>query len=140
MKRDDTVAGGLFLALGVLLIASGSAFPPGIGGLPGAGFFPRAIGGLMAALAVVLALKPIRAGRSEAFTISNRRQVTGTLGLLFGYLCLWGTGFFAVRTAVYLALTLRFLGQGWVPALTYSTALTAFVWLAFDMGLNVSLQ
>ncbi len=140
MRRDDAVAGGLFLALGLLLVGSGSGLPPGIGGLPGAGFFPQVIGGLMAGLAAVLALKPSREGPREAFTISNRRQVAGTLGLLLGYLCLWGTGFFAARTAVYLALTLRFLGQGWVPALGYSAALTAFVWLAFDMGLNVSLQ
>lgn len=140
MSRGDTVVGGLFLALGLLLIASGLAFPPGVGGLPGAGFFPKAIGALMSLLALGLLVKRTEAPGKGNGPIANRKQVAGAAALLGGYLLLWGTGLFAARTAVFLLLTLRFLGQRWLPAAGYSAALTAFVYVAFDMGLNVSLE
>lgn len=140
MTRVDAIVGVTFLAIGLALIASGLAFPKGVGGLPGAGFFPQAIGGLMALLACGLLLKGRDGAGDRPAAISNPRQVVGTAALLFGYLLLWGTGFFAARTAVFLALTLRFLGQGWAAAAAYSTALTIFVYLAFNMGLNVSLE
>ncbi len=139
MARSDAVTGGAFLVLGTALAASGLTLPPGVGGLPGAGFFPQAIGVLMALLALGLLVK--RSGRGdESPGISNARQVAGTAAILFGYLLLWGTGLFLVRTVVFLALLLRFLGQKWPVAVGYAAALTAVVYLAFDGGLNVSLE
>ena len=138
MERSDVVAGGLFLALGIALLATGAAFPAGVGGLPGAGFFPQIIGGVTALLAGALVMNS-RAGGSPV-EIENLRHVAGALGLLGLYLLLWGTGFFVIRTAVFLALLLRFLGQPWIPAAVCSTVLTVFAYLAFDTGLNVSLE
>ena len=140
MNRTDKIAGGSFLVLGIALFASGLAFPSGVGGLPGAGFFPQLIGGLMALLACGLLVKRGETAGSESAGIANARQVAGTAALLFAYLLLWGTGFFVVRTAVFLAVTLRFLGQGWVPAGVYAAVLSVCVYLAFSMGLNVSLE
>ena len=140
MTRSNFIAGGAFLAIGLGLVATGLAFPGGVGGLPGAGFFPQVIGGFMALLACGLLLRGHDAPGDEGAETSNTRQVAGTAALLFGYLLLWGTGFFAPRTAVFLALMLRFLGQSWPSSLGYSAALTAFVYLAFDIGLNVSLE
>lgn len=140
MNFADKATGGMFLALGVALIASGAGFPSGVGGLPGAGFFPQAIGGFMALLAIGLLVRRSKNGGDNLLSASNGKQVGGAVLLLFGYLLLWGTGFFAARTAVFLLLTLRFLGQKWMPAAGYSAILTAFVYLAFDTGLNVSLE
>ena len=139
MMRVDAVVGGLFVAFGGALLASGASFPPGVGGLPGAGFFPQVIGGLTVLLAGAL-LAGQRKRRPEGLSIANPRQVLGTAVLLLVYLLLWGSGFFVVRTVVFLLLTLRFLGQRWSSAVGYSVALTAFVYLAFDAGLNVSLE
>ncbi len=140
MPRAVIITGGAFLALGAALIASGVALPSGVGGLPGAGFFPQAIGALMALLACAVLAKSRSGDGDESPALSNIRQVAGTAALLFAYLLLWGTGFFLPRTVVFLALTLRFLGQGWPAAVGYATALTAAVYLAFDMGLNVFLE
>ena len=140
MIRRDMAAGGLFLALGLALVASGHGFPPGVGGLPGAGFFPQAIGGFMSLLAIGVLARRGETGDDTSVSTANLRQVAGTAALLGAYLLLWGTGFFAARTAVFLLLTLRFLGQRWIPALGYSAILTAFAYLAFDAGLNVSLE
>ena len=140
MTRSSSIPGGVFLAIGLGLVATGLAFPEGVGGLPGAGFFPQVIGGVMALLACGLLLRGRKATDDEGAEVSNARQVMGTAALLFVYLLLWGSGFFVPRTAVFLALMLRFLGQSWPSALGYSVALTTFVYLAFNMGLNVSLE
>lgn len=140
MRLSGVVAGGLFLALGIALLATGAAFPAGVGGLPGAGFFPQVIGAVTALLAGALVVNS-RSGDAEASVeIENTRQVAGALGLLCVYLLLWGTGFFVIRTAVFLLLLLRFLGQRWISAAICSTVLTVFAYLAFDIGLNVSLE
>ena len=140
MSLGDKVVGGVFVALGIALIVSGQGFPAGVGGLPGAGFFPQAIGGMMALLAVGLLVKRVDSKDGSDLAASNPKQVAGIAALLLGYLLLWGTGFFAARTAVFLLLALRFLGQKWIPAAGYSAILTAFVYLAFNTGLNVSLD
>lgn len=140
MTQREMAAGGLFLALGLALVASGQGFPPGVGGLPGAGFFPQAIGGFMSLLAIGVLARRGESGDDKSVAATNFRQVAGTAALLGAYLLLWGTGFFAARTAIFLLLTLRFLGQRWTPALGYSVVLTAFAYLAFDTGLNVSLE
>ena len=94
----------------------------------------------MAVLASALLLRGLR-GRSEGpFSIANMREVAVTAALLLAYLLLWGSGWFVVRTAVFLAIMLSLLGQRWIPALGYASALAVLVYLAFDVGLNVTLE
>ncbi len=140
MAREDVVAGGAFLLAGLGLVFSGTRFPAGVGGLPGAGFFPQAIGTMMAVLAAALTLRGLRSAPTTAAAGTDLRAVAVVGALLCGYLALWGSGFFLVRTAVFLVLVLRFLGQRWLPSLAYAAALVAFVHLAFEAGLNVSLE
>jgi len=56
------------------------------------------------------------------------------------YLAMWGTGLFALRTAVFLALFLRLVGQSWRAGVSVSAALTAVAVLAFQIGLRVNLE
>ncbi len=140
MRRADAISGALLAALGCALLASGAAFPAGVGGLPGAGFFPRAIGAAMALLASALLLRGLRCWPDERPSTTDMREVAVISALLLAYLLLWGTGWFVVRTAAFVAITLLSLGQRWVPSLGYATALAALVYLAFDAGLNVSLD
>ena len=140
MNAADWISGGLFLSIGIALIASGAAFPAGVGGLPGAGFFPQAIGAVMAMLACALVITRGRKGGSHSIRIGNARQVAGAAGLLFAYLLLWGQGLFVLRTVAFLILMMRFLGQRWLPATVCAATLTAFAYLAFDTALNVSLD
>lgn len=140
MRHAETIAAVLFAALGAFLVVSGAAFPAGIGGIPGAGFFPGAIGMLMCLLAIALSQQGRRRRSKESMSIMNLREVAVIAALLLAYLLLWGTGWFVVRTAVFLAITLIFLGQRWLPSLGYAAALSVFAYLAFDTGLNVTLQ
>jgi hypothetical protein len=134
------MVGGTFLALGVALVVSSHTLPPGMGRLPGPGFFPGVIGGVMILLSLALLGRGRRGDEAESGPPADLRTVAGVVGLLFLYLLLWGTGLFAVRTAVFLLVLLRFLGQPWRSGLTVSLSLTVVIVLAFQVGLRVSLE
>jgi putative tricarboxylic transport membrane protein len=135
----DRIVGASFLVLGIALVASSYALPPGLGRVPGPGFFPRVIGGVMLLLSASLLWQARRPAPAPSTGGADTRTVLFVVGLLFLYLLAWGTGPFAVRTAVFLLLLLRGLGQPWRAALTLSLSLTAVVILAFQLGLRVPL-
>ncbi len=139
MKRANYLVAGSFLALGVYLLVSGMLLPAGMGRAPGPGFFPELIGAVIVLLALSLFLETSRL-KAAGFELGNPRAVAGAIGLTFLYLLLWGTGLFPLRTAVFLALLLRFLGQRWKASLSVAAILAAAVTLAFQFGLRVSLE
>ncbi len=140
MNRKELIVGVSFLTMGVALVASSYALPPGLGRLPGPGFFPRAIGGVMALLSLALVWRARRGEETVDAVPGDLWTVSGVVGLLFLYLLLWGTGPFPMRTALFLLLLLRFLGQPWRSGLTVSLSLTVAIVLAFQIGLRVSLE
>ena len=140
MNRTNSILGTGFLALGLYLVASGTQLPAGIGGLPGAGFFPLVIGIVTVVLALLLLAAAFRGTASPAFEMINGKIIAGVIGLTFAYLLLWGSGLFALRTAVFLALFLRLLGERWKTSVSVSAVLTAPVTVAFQFGLRVSLE
>jgi hypothetical protein len=133
------IAALAFLAFAMALGAGAWTLPEGAGALPGPAFFPLGIAAGMAALSVALMFWPGPAVESAAAP-GGTRQAAGVVGLLLAYLLLWGTGLFAVRTAVFLCLMLRWTGQGWKASVGASAGLTALVVLAFQVGLKVSLE
>ncbi len=139
MQRTTLCVALFFLLLGAYLVASALALPAGSGSLPGAGFFPQVIGVLMVLLAAALGWEGVHGG-GRHFEIEHRGAIAGVIGLFFGYLLLWGTGLFALRTVAFLVLFLRFLGQSWKASVTVAAVLTATVTIAFQMGLRVSLE
>ncbi len=141
VSRDLAVA-AVFVTLGLALVVSGLRFPPGVGGLLGPGFFPVAIGTVVCLLSAALAWQARRkeAVPREAAPLRRKRRLAAVLGLLAGYLLLWGVVPFPVRTFVFLGLFLRVAEERWKPALAVSAALTAAVAAAFQFGLGVSLE
>lgn len=140
MNRTNLILAACFLLLGAYLTLSALALPAGIGRLPGAGFFPLVIGIAILFLSLLLLAQAFQRGETAGFRIENRATVAGAIGLTFLYLFLWGTGLFAVRTAVFLTLFLRFLGEGWKSSLAVAAVLTTAITLAFQLGLRVSLE
>lgn len=140
MNRTNLTVGLLFLVLGIYLAASSFWLPSGVGPLPGPGFFPGAIGALIILLAAALLAQAVKQPAGTGLQIGNRRAIAGAVGLTLLYLLLWGTGGFAPRTAVFLVVLLKFLGERWKPALVVALVLTATVTLAFRFGLRLTLE
>jgi hypothetical protein len=140
MNRSNLVVAAAFLLLGIYLAASAAGLPAGVGRLPGPGFFPQLIGSVTILLAVSLLVQTARRRDPGAFALANKKTVAGAIGLTFLYLLLWGTGWFALKTAIFLALLLRFLGQRWGVSVLVSLVLTATVVGAFQYGLRITLE
>jgi hypothetical protein len=137
MIRSDAIVAAVFMALGAGLAASAWRLPSGVAGLPGPGFFPGIIGIVMFLLAGGLLLK---SPGTSALRIGNAKAVAATSALTLVYVALWGTGGFALRTAVYLAVLLMLLGERWWRALIGAAVLTGAVTAAFSLGLGLRLE
>ncbi len=144
MNRTNLAVAVCFVALGGFLATSASGLPDGLGGLPGPGFFPQVIGVVVLLLGGALLFQAVRPSAADSgddaaeFLIENRGAIVGAIGLTALYLGLWGTGLFALRTGVFLALFLKFLGQNWKASIAVAVVLTVTVTLAFEVGLRVS--
>lgn len=91
-----------FLAFAAALAATSWALPGAVGAVPGPAFFPLAIATTMAALSIALLFQHGSQPAGASTAPGTARRVAGVIGLLFLYLLLWGTGLFALRTAVFL--------------------------------------
>jgi putative tricarboxylic transport membrane protein len=140
MSRSNLAVSAGFFLLGLYLVGSAFELPAGMGRLPGPGFFPAVLGAVIMLLAVALFVQTARRREQGGFELDNARGIAGAIGLVFLYLLLWGSGWFALRTAVFLALLLRFLGQRWTASVAVGLALTAVVVGAFQYGLRISLE
>lgn len=140
MSGRERVVAASFLALGAGLVVSSYALPAGLARVPGPGFFPRAIGGVIILLSLGWLWQARPSRRTSRPEAGDLRTVLLVVGLLFLYLVLWGEGPFTVRTALFLLLLLRLLGQPWKAGVALSLTLTAAVVLAFQVGLGVPLE
>jgi hypothetical protein len=140
MRRPDRIVAAAFAVLAALLLFGSWLLPPGIGRLPGPGFFPACIGVVMLALSLALLIRPGAAESAGSLLRGDLRLVGIAALLTFGYLALWGAGFFFLRTVLFLYLFLRLLGERPRVGAAVALALTAMVTLAFQYGLHVALE
>ena len=140
MSRPDRIVAAAFAVLAALLLLGSWLLPPGIGRLPGPGFFPGSIGAVMLALSVALLVRPSAAESAGSLLRGDMRPVAFAVLMTFAYLALWGTGFFFLRTVLFLYLVLRILGERPRAGVAVALVLTAAVTLAFQYGLHVTLE
>jgi hypothetical protein len=140
MSPLDRIVAVAFAVLAGLLLLGSWLLPPGVGRLPGPGFFPGSIGGVMLALSIALLVRPSTA-ESTGSLLRGDLRLAGIAALItFAYLALWGTGFFFLRTVLFLYLFLRILGEKPRAGVGVALALAAAVILAFQYGLHVALE
>jgi len=130
----DLLVSGGFLLLGIYLVVSGNRLPAG------AGFFPMVLGLVMLALSIGLVFQSICKSGGEKFSAGNIRILFAVALLTGVYLALWGTGWFSLRTFVFLVILLRMLGESWRTGVMVSAVLSVGVTLAFKYGLHVAVN
>ncbi len=145
MRRGDRAVGAAFFALGLSLLVSAARFPPGVGGLPGPGFFPSLIGAGMVVLSLALLGSGFarRARPAPAQHVENPHRSLAGLGAAVAltalYLAFWDEVPFAFRTALFITVFLRSQAQPWRASLQVAAVVTAAVVAAFEYGLRVHL-
>lgn len=142
--RADAVGGAALLVLAALAWVAGRGLPLGALSQPGAGFFPRILTLLLAALALVLLVRGL-ARPGVAFTEpwtdrSTRRRLVLMTGALVFYVAAVGTLGYLVTTAALFVVMVRWVGgRGWAHALIVAVLCSAGSWYVFGRLLRVNL-
>lgn len=138
MTRPDRIVAGAFAVLAGLMLFGSWQLPAGVARLPGPGFFPGSTAAVMLALSIALLVRP-SAAESAAPLMRGDLRTAGIAALITClYLASWGSGFFFLRTVLFLYLFLRILGERPRAGIAVAIVLTATVTLAFQYGLHVS--
>jgi putative tricarboxylic transport membrane protein len=149
MNKAETVAGGVFTAIGVLMLLESLKFAYFLEGVPGPGFLPRWIAGGLVCTGLILTVKGIRPGMALQEAIpwpdaSGWRRVAVILGALaFSLLLLDRLGFVLVVTAFMAVVIFALSVRSWrmlatVPILTAIGLYVVFaVWLQVPLPKGV---
>lgn len=140
MSHPDRIVAAAFAAFASLLLFGSWLLPPGMGRVPGPGFFPISVGVTMLALSLAMFVRPTALTAPLSLLRRDTRLATIVALVTLAYLALWGTGFFFLRTVLFLFLLLRLLGEKSRTGITVAVVLTTAVTLAFQYGLHVSLE
>jgi hypothetical protein len=139
--RADHVAGGVFIALALAVIALSGDLPFGTLSFPGAGMMPKLVAGLMILLAAALI---IRAGESAPLAsldwadIRHAARVTVITGIA---VALYQTlGFIVTMTLLLFALIGGAERRNVFYAAGYGLAITLLTYLLFAVALKTPLD
>src|SRR5262245_32810863 len=138
--RSDHVAGGAFIAFGILIFALSGDLPFGTISSPGAGMMPK----LMAALMMVFAAATIAgAASSPPFSEidwSDRWHAILLVGITAVAVGLYETlGFLITFSLLVFTLLVVVERRGLLPAAAYSIGLTLFAYWLFGKALKAPL-
>ncbi len=136
----DAGLGFSFALLGAYLVARGWMMPPGTGGVPGPGFFPLLVGGLLFVLGLGLALRG-RGGSpgywSRGWWDPAMARIFGVVGVCMLYLIFWDEVHFLLATSVLLAAIYRILGVRWWRAVALALGFTVSLYGVFQWLFNI---
>jgi putative tricarboxylic transport membrane protein len=142
--RADVAGGAALLVLAALAWVAARALPLGALSQPGAGFFPRILTLLLAALSLVLLVRGLtRPGVvfTEPWTDRpTRRRLLLMTGALVFYIAAVGTLGYLVTTAALFVVMVRWVGgRGWLVSLAVAALSAAGSWYVFGRLLRVNL-
>lgn len=139
--RTDHIAGGFFIALGILVFALSGDLPFGSLSSPGAGMMPKLMAGLLIALALALLVGGGASERLAALDWSDRGHalmvVLFTAAGIYAYQRL---GFLITMSLLLFGLLVAVERRNVLRAALYSVALTLFAYWLFGKALKAPLE
>lgn len=145
MNKAEIVAGGLFLAVGALMLYHASKLPYMLDGVPGPGFLPLwiAIGIVVTGILLMvtaLRARPIPEDAIQWPAAEGWRQVAILLGALAAALLLLDRLGFLIVAALFMAVVVFSLGvRSWRTLVTVPLLSAIGLYLVFAVWLRVPL-
>jgi hypothetical protein len=139
--RSDHVAGGFFVAFGILVIALSGDLPVGDLSMPGAGFLPKILAFLTIVFGLTLA---VRASESKAFialewsNISHAGMVVAITAIAIAVYD-W-LGFLTTMVLLMFALLIVIERRDIVRATSYSLGVVLITYVTFEYVLKTPLN
>jgi putative tricarboxylic transport membrane protein len=146
MGSKDYVGGGIFIALGIFIMATSFSFPELDGGHPGPSLFPRVLAALFMFFGGVVAWQGRRPVKVEAEELPeeempplNRFNPILVIFLIATFIAFADTVGFFITGAVLLTILMFRLRVSVLKSVIVSTFLVAFIYTVFSKGLRVPL-
>lgn len=141
-QRRDKVVAALCGVLGLAVVVAAWRLPPGIGNLPGPGFFPAVLGALILGFAALLGYEsrhPKPDGDERSGAEPDWRLPGVAMLLMLAYVGSWELVPFLVRTPVLIAVLMRLSGATWRSVLLAAILFPLSLYGVFTLGLRVDL-
>ncbi|MBM4339229.1 MAG: tripartite tricarboxylate transporter TctB family protein [Deltaproteobacteria bacterium] len=144
MKRNDIIAGIIFIVLGIFIFTQTWNYPsPPEKGHPGPGLFPNLLALLFIGFgtAVILKARKPAPTETEGASVGPRRisNALFVLGIVVSYVVVVNTVGFLITSAVLLFLLMKKLGVTLLKSTIASIMITLFINLLFSKILRVPL-
>lgn len=143
MKRNDIIAGAIFIALGIFIFTQTIRYPsPLEKGHPGPGLFPNLLALLFIGFGLALILKARKLISAEVEMTPGPKKISNVLSVLAIVAIYVGAVNFAgflITSAVLLFLLMKKLGVTILKSAIASIVITLFVNLMFSKILRVPL-
>jgi putative tricarboxylic transport membrane protein len=143
MKKNDIIAGGIFIALGVFIFTQTWNYPSPEKGHPGPDLFPNLLALLFIGfgLALIIKARKLVATEPEGAPLGPRRisNALVVLGIVAAYVAAVNTVGFLITSAVLLFLLMKKLGVTILKSAIASIIITLFINLMFSKILRVPL-
>jgi Tripartite tricarboxylate transporter TctB family len=139
--RADHVAGGAFIALGIVVFAISGDLPFGTLSAPGAGMMPKLMAGLMMAFAVVLVAGGGSSQELATIDWSDRTHAALVVLAAAAAITLYRPlGFLITMTLLVFSLLVLVERRNVVHAAAYSVGLSVFAYWLFGIALKSPLE
>ncbi len=144
MKKNDTVFGSIFIALGIFIFTQTFFYPSLEKGYPGPGLFPNLLAVLFIIFGGVLILKakkPLAAEGEEVPPLAHKKVTNAffVLGIIIVYVAVVGKVGFLVTSAGLLFVLMKKLGAPVLRSAIASICITLFINIMFLKILRVPL-
>jgi putative tricarboxylic transport membrane protein len=142
MKKNDIIAGGIFIALGIFIFTQTWNYPSPEKGHPGPDLFPNILALLFIGFGLALIIKARKLIFAKAEIVSGPRRISNALivlAIVAVYVGVVNFVGFLVTSAVLLFLLMKKLGVTILKSAVASVIITLFINLMFSKILRVPL-
>ena len=138
--RADQVAGGVFIAVGLVIWGLSGDLPTGRLSMPGAGMLPKLLCALTIFFGAVLVLRARESGRFGDIDWSDLRHAGPVFGITAAAVALYATLGFIITMAALLFTLIAFERQNLLTAAVYSVGVSVATYALFVYVLKSPLE
>ena len=141
LRRGEIAASVVLLAFSLAIVWESLNMPAGTAGAPGPGYFPKALGTLLALASVGLFVRALRiAPAADEAVDLGHRDIALTVIALVGLGLLFERAGYLVSSTLFMLVLLRaFSALGWARALAAALVVSLATYYPFDKLLGVTL-
>jgi Tripartite tricarboxylate transporter TctB family len=139
--RTDHVAGGIFVAFGLLIFALSGDLPFGTLAFPGAGMMPKLVAALLIAFGAVLVVRAGESAPLASLSWSDLPHAVRVVAITAAAIALFQTlGFLITMTLLLFTLTFATERRPLIPAAAFSIGVVILTYVLFEWALKTPVE